>query len=58
MIPVPNTRYHILTREEGHYVARAKPNGGHLVIDGPYLTKYEAEVEARRRTNARRTVAA
>lgn len=46
--------YVILQRDNGYYVARPVHGGGWLTIAGPYNTQYEAEVEARRRANARR----
>ena len=57
MIPVPSTRYELKLDDTGYHVVRPKLGGGYLVVAGPYNTRYEAEVEARRRQSARRVAA-
>lgn len=54
MIPVAGTHYELLLDDTGYYVVRPTLNGGQFVVAGPYVTRYEAEVEALRRAKGRR----
>jgi hypothetical protein len=54
MIPVANTRYELRLDDSGYTIVRPAIGGGYFTVAGPYLTRYEAEVEALRRARARK----
>ena len=41
--------YQIRQTPDGYHVVRPVLRGGMFAVAGPYLTRYEAEVEARKR---------